>query len=248
MTRETGRPAPSQVAKRRYPWRCSPWGVEPWTGMSKHSVALVRTVLSAWDGVRHAVEALPDVTVVSETYDLEHALQAIPELLPDLVIAEAIISGKPVTACLRPLRMSCPGTSFLVIGERVEDTDLDTMSNLRVDSYLLWSDSTPDKTQRVLVSVIDDRNVLGSHDFAHAFLDTLPGRAVGFLHSLSPREREILLLVVFGDADKEIAHRLGLSPETVPVYIRHIREKVGARNRSHLCYLAGMAGLAPETH
>lgn len=59
----------------------------------------------------------------------------------------------------------------------------------------------------------------------------LPFPARGLV-SLSPREREILSLLVAGCTDREIADRLRISPYTVKNHVTRLREKVGARNRT----------------
>lgn len=47
---------------------------------------------------------------------------------------------------------------------------------------------------------------------------------------LSPRESQVLALIVAGERVKNIALALGISPRTVEAHNIHIREKFGARN------------------
>jgi DNA-binding NarL/FixJ family response regulator len=57
--------------------------------------------------------------------------------------------------------------------------------------------------------------------------------------ALSPREREVALLVARGLANKEIARELGLSHGTVKLHVHHIFLKLGARKRQMLIYSMG---------
>jgi FixJ family two-component response regulator len=52
--------------------------------------------------------------------------------------------------------------------------------------------------------------------------------------SLTPREREVMMLVVDGRANKVIAIDLGLSERTVEIHRANVMEKMGARSVAHL--------------
>jgi len=50
-------------------------------------------------------------------------------------------------------------------------------------------------------------------------------------HSLSPRERQVLALMMQGYLNKQIAHELGISEQTVKNHITHIFLKLHVTNR-----------------
>ncbi|WP_370466756.1 response regulator transcription factor [Streptacidiphilus sp. PB12-B1b] len=56
--------------------------------------------------------------------------------------------------------------------------------------------------------------------------------------TLTPREHEILSELPGGATYNAIARRLGLSKHTVDTYIRRIRLKTGAMNRTEMVVLA----------
>lgn len=51
---------------------------------------------------------------------------------------------------------------------------------------------------------------------------------------LSPREREVALLVARGLSNKEVARELGLSNGTVKIHLHSIFQKLGAKSRYRL--------------
>jgi RNA polymerase sigma factor (sigma-70 family) len=57
------------------------------------------------------------------------------------------------------------------------------------------------------------------------------------LASLTVREREILELLLTGLHNKEVAHKLGISPRTVEIHKARVLEKTGVRNVAELIRL-----------
>jgi two-component system, LuxR family, response regulator FixJ len=66
------------------------------------------------------------------------------------------------------------------------------------------------------------------------------------LESLTPREREVLELLVIGHPNKVIAHRLDISPRTVEIHRAHVMEKMKARSLPELVRTAMQAGVVPQ--
>jgi len=64
------------------------------------------------------------------------------------------------------------------------------------------------------------------------------------LATLSPREREVMQLVIEGKPNKVIATRLGLSTRTVEVHRAKVMEKMEARSLAELVRMALAAGLS----
>ena len=63
------------------------------------------------------------------------------------------------------------------------------------------------------------------------------------LAALTERERDVLLLLVAGFANKVVAHKLDISPRTVEVHRGHIMDKTKARNLADLVRMSLAAGL-----
>ena len=66
------------------------------------------------------------------------------------------------------------------------------------------------------------------------------------LESLTPREREVLELLVIGHPNKVIAYRLDISPRTVEIHRAHVMEKMKAKSLPELVRTAMQAGVTPQ--
>jgi DNA-binding CsgD family transcriptional regulator len=67
--------------------------------------------------------------------------------------------------------------------------------------------------------------------------------AVPDLARLSPRERELVILVAQGRTNAQIAAQLYITVHTVSSHLDRIRDKTGCRRRADLTRLALSAGL-----
>jgi two-component system response regulator FixJ len=66
------------------------------------------------------------------------------------------------------------------------------------------------------------------------------------LARLTPRERQVIELLVAGLPNKLIAHALHLSPRTVEIHRANVMDKMAARSLSELVRVALVAGLNKE--
>lgn len=63
------------------------------------------------------------------------------------------------------------------------------------------------------------------------------------IHTLSPREREILVLVARGDSNKEIGRELDIAETTVKIHVQRILRKLALGNRVHAAVYAAERGI-----
>ncbi|MDZ4867805.1 MAG: response regulator [Alphaproteobacteria bacterium] len=71
--------------------------------------------------------------------------------------------------------------------------------------------------------------------------------ALARFERLTEREREVLDLLVLGDANKVVAHKLGISPRTVEIHRGRLMEKTQAKNLAELVRMALAAGIGART-
>src|SRR3954453_14035093 len=64
---------------------------------------------------------------------------------------------------------------------------------------------------------------------------------------LTPREREVLVLIGRGYANKRIALELGLSEKTIKTHVSHLLSKLGVADRTQAALLAVREGIGPKT-
>jgi DNA-binding CsgD family transcriptional regulator len=65
---------------------------------------------------------------------------------------------------------------------------------------------------------------------------------------LTPREKQCVKMTAMGLTEKEIASRMGVSPNTIRVHIENLKRKCGARNKCHAIAICISAGFVNVTY
>jgi DNA-binding NarL/FixJ family response regulator len=174
---------------------------------------------------------------VLDAADAEEALELVAARVPQLVLLDVQLPRVSGYELFRELRDRC-GESLPVIfvsGVRTDSYDRVAGIMLGAEDYLV----KPFDPDELLVRV---RRTLRSYSGnSHAVgTDTDASQAIA---ELTPREREVLLLIARGRSSAQIASELVISPRTVGTHIQHILAKLGVDNRTQAAALAHRAGL-----
>lgn len=162
----------------------------------------------------------------------EEALRRLPKLNPDVVLVDINLpklSGIGVVAALKP---SVPAMQFLVLTVYEDSAKIFQALAAGASGYLLKR-VPPDQ----LIEAIREVHAGGSpmtSSIARQVVQSFHrmGQAQQESENLSPREQEILDLLVDGYLYKEIADKLSIGRETVRTHIRRIYDKLHVRTRT----------------
>lgn len=116
--------------------------------------------------------------------------------------------------------------------------DLHELLSLKVGG-ILNHDSDPLTVVRAIRAVLAGYTF---HDFRQRAV-CLADAAAGLLCTLSPREGEVIRLLVAGHTNREIGEAMLIAESTVRGHVKSLFHKIGARNRVQLAFLAGTHGL-----
>ena len=68
------------------------------------------------------------------------------------------------------------------------------------------------------------------------------------IESLTPRERDVMQLLITGAPNKVVADRLEIATKTVKIHRAHLMEKMGVRSVAELLHLCHLVGIDPDNH
>jgi RNA polymerase sigma factor (sigma-70 family) len=191
-------------------------------------------------GFRALLDAQDDIEVVGEAADGEEAIAAAERLEPDVVLIDLVMPGLGGVAAIRELRERRPEVRAIVLTSFLDEDKLLPALRAGAAGYLL-KNSAPAEVARAVRAACAGEAVLDPTAAAR-LIDTL-ARVEEPLERLTPREREVLVLLGRGFPNKQIASELGLAEKTVKTHVGHVLEKLGVADRTQAAIVAVRVGL-----
>lgn len=153
------------------------------------------------------------------------------------------------------LDMNMPGTGGMDVLRRLvgSETRFETIVITGHGNIAMAVDAMRAGALDFLEKPYDHRALLHAIDLAYARLEDAVQNAAAQnaarerLATLSARERDVLLRLIDGRANKMIAQELGLSPRTVEYYRANLMTKLGVRSLSEGLKVAFAGGLLSES-
>jgi len=243
------------------------------TATGAASDQVVRVVLAddhavVREGLRHLVEAQPDMRVVGEAADGEAAWRAACALAPDVLVMDLSMPVLGGVEATERVRRDCPAVRVLALTVHEERDYLTRLLRAGAAGYVLKRAAAGELVRAVravaaggtyidpaLAGAVvegylgsqgaqDSRAARGGRWGAEGAPGNAPGAAPRA--TLSEREREVLLRVARGFSNKEVAAALGLSVKTVETYKARVAEKLELRSRVDIVRYAARQGWLGE--
>lgn len=193
------------------------------------------------EGLRAFLQLQPDIEVVSEAAGGAAAVEAAAAARPDVVLMDLMMPEGDGVEAIRGLATAAPGTRVLVLSSFTDDEKVFAAMQAGAAGYLL-KDVEPDQLAAAIRDVHRGRPALHP-DVAARLMRRVAEPAGPEVEALTPREREVLQLVVEGFANKQIARRLRITEKTVKTHVSSVLQKLGVPDRTSAAVLAIRQGL-----
>lgn len=194
------------------------------------------------EGLRSAVAPYDDLCLVGDASDGAEAIRLALHLDPDVLLLDLSMPVRSGLEVMRELRAAGSRCRTIVLTAAVDMSNVVTLLRLGARGVVLKGGAIPllvksirkvhegelwlgrDAVAEVVAALAEGADAAPSHLTATAAPET----------RLTPREREVLALVVEGDSNKGIARRLRVSEDTVKHHITNVFDKTGVSNRVEL--------------
>jgi DNA-binding NarL/FixJ family response regulator len=198
------------------------------------------------EGLRLIIEAERDISVIGEAADGRQAVRLIQRLAPDVVImdiAMPILNGIEAT---EQILNSKTFTQIIILSMHASKEHIFRALEAGAKGYLL-KESAGKEMVKAIRAVYAGNRFLSDRISQTVIEDYIHQRTADSEESpikrLSPREREVLQLVVEGKTSAEIASDLFLSPKTVETYRSRLMHKLGIKDLPGLVKFAIQHGM-----
>jgi len=192
--------------------------------------------------------------VIGEAGDAGEALRCLAQTpQPDVILLDNHLPGVRGVEAIPALKDAAPQARVLMLTVSENEEDLAAALRAGADGYLLKTVES-EQLAETLVKVLQGASVISPEMLtklvsvfrsrpapgAPAPMEPASGPSPDLL---SPREREILLLIARGDSNKLIARALDIAETTVKIHVQHILRKLGLSSRVQAAVYATSRGL-----
>ena len=199
------------------------------------------------EAVRVVLEAEEDLDVVAEARDGYHAVTEAERTSPDVaILGSTLPKSDPVqTAWL--IRQRVPGCEIVIVSDREQPDLLEQVIEAGARGYLTKS-SPMSQLIHVTRAVRRGETIVPSTMLGNLLTRLMRRRqeqdeAYRHISRLTPREREVLRLLVEGRGTEAIAIALVISPQTARTHIQNILAKLGVHSRLEAAALVNETGV-----
>jgi len=181
------------------------------------------------------LEDYEDIEIVANVGDGQMAYDRSRQLCPNVVLMDIVMPHMDGIEATRLIREACPETQVIALTSLRDDEAVKNVLEAGAISYLM-KDISGDDLAEAIRRAHSGESTLAPSAAQVLIQATVRPPALG--HDLTPRERDVLALMIEGLHNGEIGDRLGISRSTVKNHVSSILSKLHTDSRTHAVALA----------
>jgi len=193
------------------------------------------------EGIRNFLDTEPDLEIVGEAGDADGAIALARTQAPDVALLDLRMPGGGVEATRR-IREVAPAAQVVILSSFEDDEGVRGAIEAGAISYVL-KDVGAEALAETIRRAARGEATLHPRVAARLLHGMRPGGSNAVATALSPREREVLLLIGEGLDNREIAERLAIGEKTVKTHVSNLLGKLGVSDRTRAAVWAWREGM-----
>lgn len=203
------------------------------------SVAIIDDHTIVRVGMKAIVDVDPELTFAGEHSGGVGAAAFVKETRPDVVLLDVIMPDRDGIAALRNILEAVPDQKVIMLTTSEAEEHVFRALEYGAKGYLLKDRDTDDICDAI-------KAVVRGAVFIPASVREIYRRRQ-MKEDLTPRETQILALVMDGLSNEEITSRLGMAPTSIKAHMKNLMGKFGTQNRTGLVIEAYRRGFKPAS-
>lgn len=193
------------------------------------------------EGYRRLIEKHAGIEVVAEADGAASGYEAFKKSSPDVVVVDISMPGRGGIDLVRQIRQLDSSARILIFTMHASATYAQQAIRAGARGYVTKS-SSPEVLVNAIRDVFTGKPALCA-EINQAIATSKLFDDASAVDELSPREFEILRMILDAKSTDQIAAAFNLSPKTVANYHSEIKSKLGVRSDIELVYLCMRQGL-----
>jgi DNA-binding NarL/FixJ family response regulator len=194
-------------------------------------------------GLEQLLSGVEDVTVVGSAGDGAEAVDVVRRTRPDVVLMDLQMPGMDGVTATRQIVAGEAQSQVVVLTSFSDSERIVAALDAGAVGYLLKDTEPEDLLEGVRAAARGESPL--HPKAARQLLSARRTRGPADVGDLTPREREVLVLVRKGLANKQIARRLGISERTVKAHLTSTFQRIGVVDRTQAALWAERNGVTP---
>jgi DNA-binding NarL/FixJ family response regulator len=220
--------------------------------MNKIRVLVVSEQVLFRQGVKRSLSGIEDIEISDTTGVYTSVFTAIYIMPPDVVLIDIDAPSDSGLQFAHSVKQRLPNIGVVVLTSCLDDTLLFQALKAQASAYLskeVTVDELVDTIRRVArgeypINESFTAKPIVAEQVLHQFQEpSWLGETEDFISPLTAREKEILKCIAGGYANKQIAHELGVSEQTIKNHVTSILRKLNANARTDAVVIAAKQGI-----
>jgi DNA-binding NarL/FixJ family response regulator len=195
-------------------------------------VGIVEDSKTLREGFETLINRTPGLQCVCTCTTVAEAMKKIPKAQPDVVLMDIQLPDQSGVECTVRIKELLPSTQIIIVTVYEDSDRIFQALQAGACGYLLKRA----KPERIIAAIQEaqEGGVPMTPEIARKVIGHFREQAEAASESgnLSPREKEVLQLVMHGLGNKEIADRLGVTVAAIKWHLQHVYEKLHVHSRT----------------